>query len=113
MTRISMDIDIRRVIRWLVWLSAVVLGLGFMREAYIFQFGTETILKDLGQIALDTENCLGSYYSSVLMIIAALLMTVTGQSWPMTETLKFLVSIFFFKSSVFINSFHIIIILCV
>lgn len=80
MTRISMDIDIRRVIRWLVWLSAIVLGLGFMREAYIFQFGTETILKDLGQIALDTENCLGSYYSSVLMVIAALLMTITGQS---------------------------------
>jgi hypothetical protein len=75
-----MDIDIRRVIRWLVWLSAIVLGLGFMREAYIFQFGTETILKDLGQIALDTENCLGSYYSSVLMVIAALLMTITGQS---------------------------------
>jgi len=80
MTRISMDIDIRRVIRWLVWLSAIVLGLGFMREAYIFQFGTETILKDLGQIALNTENCLGSYYSSVLMVIAALLMTITGQS---------------------------------
>jgi len=80
MTRISVDIDIRRVNRWLVWLSAIVLGLGFMREAYVFQFGTETILKDLGQIALDTENCLGSYYSSVLMIIAALLMTVTGQS---------------------------------
>ena len=81
MTRISINIDIKRVSRWLVWLSVTVLTLGLMREAYVHQYGTETILKDLGQIALDTENCLGSYYSSVLMIIAALLLTVTGQSY--------------------------------
>ncbi len=79
-TRISMNIDIRRMSRWLAGLSATVLSLGYMREIYVHYFGTSTILKDLGQIALDTENCLGSYYSSVLMIIAALLMTVTGQS---------------------------------
>ena len=80
MTRISINIDIKRVNRWLIWLSAIVLSLGYFREAYVYQYGTGTILKDLGQIALDTENCLSSYYSSILMFIAALLMTVTGQS---------------------------------
>lgn len=80
MTRISMNIDIGRLNRWLVWLSATVVVLGIMREVYVYNFGTETFLKDLRQIALDTEHCLGSYYSSVLMLVAALLMAVTGQS---------------------------------
>ncbi|MHA1164456.1 MAG: hypothetical protein ACTSP0_02595 [Alphaproteobacteria bacterium] len=80
MTRISMNIDIKRVSRWLIGLSATVLSLGYLREVYVHYFGTGTILKDLGQIALDKENCLAPYYSSILMIIAALLMAVMGQS---------------------------------
>lgn len=80
MARISMNIDIKRVSRWLAGLSATVLCLGYIREIYVHYLGTSTILKDLGQIALDKENCLAPYYSSVLMIIAALLMTIMGQS---------------------------------
>lgn len=79
-TRVSMNIDVVRISRWLVWLSAIVLTLGYLREVYVLQFGTETFLKDLNQIALDTENCLGAYYSSILMVIAALLLTVMGQT---------------------------------
>lgn len=79
MTRVSMNIDTARVIHCLIGLSAVVLLLGFFREAYVAIFGIETFLKDLRQIALDTEHCIGSFYSSVLMGIAALLMTVIGQ----------------------------------
>lgn len=79
MTRVSMNIDTTRVTQWLIGLSAVVLLLGFAREAYVALFGIETLLKDLRQIALDTEHCIGSFYSSVLMGISALLMVVIGQ----------------------------------
>jgi len=79
MTQLTLNIDIRRISRWIVWLSALVLVLGYFREAFVARFGTETIFKDLRHIALDTEHCLGSYYSSVLMIIAAALLSVIGQ----------------------------------
>jgi len=83
MTRIFFNVGIKRLCNWLIWLSTTVLALGYLRELYVLQFGLETMLKDLRHIALDTEHCLGSYYSSVLMIIAALLMAVIGQ---MTKT---------------------------
>jgi hypothetical protein len=79
MTRVFLDMGVRRLCHWLVWLSATVLALGYLRELYVLQFGTGTMLKDLRQIALDTEHCLGSYYSSVLMVIAAILMIIIGQ----------------------------------
>lgn len=79
MTRVFLNVGIRRLCRWLIWASATVLALGYLRELYVLRFGLETMLKDLRQIALDTEHCLGSYYSSLLMIIAAILMIVLGQ----------------------------------
>jgi hypothetical protein len=79
MTKLSFTLDIRRTSFWVVWFSVTVLALGYFREAFVMQFGTGTILKDLRHIALDTENCLGSYYSSVLMLVAAALMAMIGQ----------------------------------
>lgn len=71
--------DVGRVARWLVWVSVLVLSLGIFREIYVIIFGLETALKDLRQIALDTEHCLGSFYSSALMGLSALLMIAIGQ----------------------------------
>lgn len=53
--------------------------LGYFREIYVALFGLDTPLKNLRQIALDTEHCLGSYHSSALMGIASVLMVILGQ----------------------------------
>jgi len=79
MTRVSLNLDTNLLIRWLIGLSAVVLLLGYFREAYVALFGLETPLKDLRQIALDTEHCLGSFHSSALMGISSVLMVILGQ----------------------------------
>lgn len=79
MSRVVLEMNVDRVGRWLVWLSMLVLSLGLFREIYIEMLGYETALKDLRQIALDTEHCLGSFYSSALMGLSALLMTAIGQ----------------------------------
>ena len=47
MTKLSFTLDIRRTSFWVVWLSVTVLALGYFREAFLMQFGTGTILKDL------------------------------------------------------------------
>lgn len=79
MTRVSLSINIRAASRWLIGLSVIVLLLGYFREAYVALYGLETPLKDLRQIALDTEHCLGSFHSSALMGIASVLMVILGQ----------------------------------
>lgn len=79
MTHVSLNLDVARVSRWLVFCSVAVLLLGFFREAYVAQFGLNTALKDLRQIALDTEHCLGSFYSSALMGLSALAITAVAQ----------------------------------
>lgn len=79
MTRVSLNLDTNLLIRWLIGLSAVVLLLGYFREGYVALFGLETPLKDLRQIALDTEHCLGSFHSSALMGISSVLMVILGQ----------------------------------
>lgn len=79
MSRLNMDIDVQSVSRWLVGVSLFVLALGFFREGFISAYGSETALKDLRQIALDTEHCLGSFYSSALMGFSTLLMISLGQ----------------------------------
>jgi len=50
--------------------------LGILRELYVHMYGLETPLKDLGQIALDSEGTLAVWFSSVIMIAAASLLFV-------------------------------------
>lgn len=52
--------------------TALVIGLGVFREIILSLAGTETVLQDLRHFNLDAERNLGSWYSSVLMIVIAL-----------------------------------------
>lgn len=79
MTRVNLNLDIKALIRWLVGISVAVLFLGYFREVYVALFGLDTPLKDLRQIALDTEHCLGSFHSSALMGVSTVLMVILGQ----------------------------------
>jgi len=60
-----------------IFATLVVLGLGIARELVISAIGTETLLEDLRQLALDVEHSLPAWYSSLLMAgCAAMLLTI-------------------------------------
>jgi len=72
-------IDLVRLGRAIVIASAVVWGLGLLREIIVGAVGTETIVEDLRQLWLDVEHSLPAWYSSVLMLaIAAMLALIAG-----------------------------------
>ena len=79
-TTISVRLNAGMVTGLVLAMSLVVLTLGGFRDWYVFSFGTETALEDLRQIALDSEHCLGSYYSALLMVGAAIMMGINGQA---------------------------------
>lgn len=58
-------------VRYVYMATAAVLLLGVMREVFVFQVGTETVLQDLRHFALDAERNLGAWYSSALMVLIA------------------------------------------
>lgn len=65
----------------LLWLASLaVIAAGIFREWYVFQFGTESFLKDLRHIALNAEYCLPAWYSSLLLISAAGLLALATAS---------------------------------
>lgn len=65
----------------LLWTATlVVIGLGVLQEWFVYTYGTDTLLEDLGQIALDAENCLGAWYSSLLMVAATVLLAAISES---------------------------------
>ena len=70
--------SIRSVMTVLVTCGLVVVGLGVAREFAIAALGTETPLRDLRHLALDSEHALPAYYSSLLLFVAALLLFVIG-----------------------------------
>jgi len=73
---IQLSVNHMRVGWWIVAMAAAVVALGIFREIYIAEFGTGTFLKDLRHIALDSEHCIGAYFSSLLMVAGAVLMVV-------------------------------------
>jgi len=79
LNNISIQVSIRHVVWVVILLSATVVALGIAREIYVALYGLETPLRDLRHIALDTEHCLGSWYSSLLMVAIALLLAATAQ----------------------------------
>lgn len=67
-------VDLGRLGRVVVVASAVVWGLGVMREILIAALGPRTALEDLRQIWLDVEHSLPAWYSSILMLGIALVL---------------------------------------
>lgn len=61
----------------LLWLAtAIVLGLGILREVIVHIIGTETALKDLRHFALDAEHSLPAWYESFTMAAASGLLAI-------------------------------------
>jgi hypothetical protein len=59
------------IVRYVYMATATVVILGLLREVFVFQVGTETVLQDLRHFALDAERNLGAWYSSALMVLIA------------------------------------------
>ncbi|MEP4767720.1 MAG: hypothetical protein ABJY83_07415 [Roseibium sp.] len=57
--------------------GAVILA-GVVREIFVFNVGTETVLQDLRHFALDAERNLGAWYSSLLLMLSAFLLYFCG-----------------------------------
>ena len=69
----------RQVVARTLWIStAVVLGLGVFQIVFVAVFGAETFFGRLQRIALDSELCLPAWYSSMLMMVAAILSGLCG-----------------------------------
>ena len=62
--------------------SLSVIALGLFREWFIYHLGVETIFQDLRHIALDAEQCLAAWYSSLMMVAcAAILAYITRMTY--------------------------------
>ncbi len=69
-------VSIEGVSRVLFCATATVAGLGIVREVIIARIGEHTAVKDLRHIALNSEHCLGAWYQSTLMLVAAAILGV-------------------------------------
>lgn len=61
-----------------VALSLAVMAAGIAREAFVLEFGVGTLLQDLRQFDLDSENSVPAWWSSSLMLLAALMLYRLG-----------------------------------
>jgi len=59
------------IVRYVYLVTTAVVVLGLLREVFVVQVGTETVLQDLRHFALDAERNLGAWYSSALMVLIA------------------------------------------
>lgn len=75
----AVGLPLRRLQSVLVAASAFVILAGIARELLVAAIGTETVLQDLRHFALDAERNIGAWYSSALMVIAALLLFCGGR----------------------------------
>lgn len=66
--------DSRRIAYAAVLLTAAVLLLGYCREVYVAQFGSETVLKNLRHFDLDDEGTLPAWYSSAILLFCSALL---------------------------------------
>jgi len=68
--------DVRRVSACLWIATAIVLGLGILREFTVHFLGTATVLRDLRHFALDSEHSLPAWYESLTMAMASALLAI-------------------------------------
>ena len=72
----AVSLDIGRIAT-LLWLAtAIVLGLGIVREIVVHIVGTGTALQDLRHFALDAEHSLPAWYESFTMVAASGLLAI-------------------------------------
>ena len=69
-------LDVRRVSACLWIATAIVLGLGILREVAVHFLGTATVLRDLRHFALDSEHSLPAWYESLTMATASALLAI-------------------------------------
>ncbi|MBI1260575.1 MAG: hypothetical protein GC184_02505 [Rhizobiales bacterium] len=75
-------ISLRMAGNVLVATSLVVIALGLFREWFVYHFGEETVFQDMRHIALDAEQCLAAWYSSLTMVVCAgLLACITRMTY--------------------------------
>jgi len=75
-----LEVDLSRLGRIAVVMTLVVWGLGILRELVIGRIGTETLLEDMRQLALDVEHSLPAWYSSLLMLGCAIVLLVVARA---------------------------------
>lgn len=75
------------IVRYVYLATAAVVLLGVLREVFVFQIGTDTVLQDLRHFALDAERNLGAWYSSALMVLIAACATVNWHKDRMRDGL--------------------------
>lgn len=75
----AVGLPLRRLRSVLYVASALVILAGILRELVVATIGTETVLQDLRHFALDAERNIGAWYSSALMVIAAVLLYCGGR----------------------------------
>lgn len=75
----AVALPLQRLRSVLVVASALVILAGIARELVVATIGTETVLQDLRHFALDAERNIGAWYSSALMVIAAVLLYCGGR----------------------------------
>lgn len=68
---VSVRINVPAIVKLLSLSAFIIVSLGIFREYYVLQNGTDTFLKDLGQIALDSEGTLAVWYSSAVMLFCS------------------------------------------
>lgn len=73
-------LNLRRLSVALWAASLTVITLGLFRELYVTVFGFETIAKDLRHLAFNAEYCLPAWYSSLVLVLSAALLTITALS---------------------------------
>ena len=71
---VRMNVDGIARLLWLI--TAIVLGLGILREVVLEIVGTGTALKDLRHFALDAEHSLPTWFESLSMAVAAGLLAI-------------------------------------
>ena len=100
----TVRLSIRSIMTILVICGLVVVGLGVAREIAVAMLGTETPLRDLRHLALDSEHALPAYYSSLLLFVAAALLfviaTLVSQSGQVDHRRWFLLALIFLVMSV-------------
>jgi hypothetical protein len=69
-------LNVDRIARILWIATAIVLGLGILREVVLEIVGTGTVLKDLRHFALDAEHSLPTWFESLSMAVASGLLAI-------------------------------------
>src|SRR6187402_339191 len=68
------------VLQKALWIAAlVVIGIGLIGETFVYLVGTETFLKDMRHFRLIAERSISSWFESLQMATAALLLFVAAR----------------------------------